>query len=99
MLRIAIAATALIATGALAQVRTTVADRPEGPTNDPDQIVCVRETITGSRLGAQRVCRTRAEWAEYRAQARLVAERVQMFKTSCGDSGVCLPDPRLPSGH
>ena len=99
MLRTAIAATALIATGALAQVRTTVADRPEGPVSNPDQIVCVRELITGSRIAQQRVCRTRAEWAEYHAQARLVTERVQMFKTTCGDSGICRPDPRLPSGN
>ena len=83
---------ALIATGALAQVRTTVADRPEGPINDPDQIVCVRESITGSRIAQQRVCRTRAEWAEFRAQARGVVDRVQYFKPSCDPA--CRPDPR-----
>ena len=34
--------------------------------DDPNQIVCVREEVTGSRLVAARECHTRAEWAERR---------------------------------
>ena len=92
MLATAAAAFLVIGTAALAQVRTLVADRAEGP-GDPKQIVCVRESITGSRIAQQRVCRSRAEWAEYRAQARATVDRVQYFKPSCDTA--CLPDPRL----
>ena len=92
MLRLSIAVLAIVATGALAQGRSMVADRPEGPIKNPDQIVCVSESIIGSRIAQQRVCRTRAEWAEFRAQARGVVDRVQYFKPSCDPA--CRPDPR-----
>ena len=89
---LAASALALIGTAAAGQVRTMVADRAEGP-GDPNQIICVRESITGSRISQQRVCRTRAEWAEFRAQARNTVDRVQYFRPSCEPA--CLPDPRL----
>ena len=94
MKRLATAAAvfAVIGTAASAQVSTTLADRPEGPIGNSNQIVCVREAITGSRLAQQRVCRTRAEWAEYRAQARNTVDRVQMYKPSC--TPACGTDPR-----
>ena len=61
---------------------TAIAQAPSdttkvGPLNKPDEILCVRELSTGSRLGAQRVCRTRAEWAEHRRQFRQSIERAQ----------------------
>jgi hypothetical protein len=31
---------------------------------DPNKTVCKTEDTTGTRLGAKRVCHTRAEWAE-----------------------------------
>ncbi len=31
---------------------------------DPNKIVCKTEDTTGTRLGAKRVCHTRADWAE-----------------------------------
>jgi len=31
---------------------------------DPNQIVCVRRDVTGSRLASTKECHTRAEWAE-----------------------------------
>jgi hypothetical protein len=79
MLKIVIAGAALVATAAIAQAP---ADAPQrsGPDNDPDQTVCVTETVTGSRLGARRVCRTRAEWAEHRSETRKVVEKVQYYK-------------------
>jgi hypothetical protein len=56
---------------------------PEGRTtrvgvnNEPNQIVCRNERAIGSRLRANRVCRTRAEWTEYRRQTRQAIERAQ----------------------
>ena len=32
--------------------------------DDPNQIVCVHEDVTGSRLAGTRECHTRAEWAQ-----------------------------------
>ena len=34
---------------------------------DPNQMICKREEITGSRLEGSKECHTRAEWAELRA--------------------------------
>ena len=91
MLRLMVAALAVAGSAAFAQVSSLVNDRPRGPDNDPSRIVCVTETVTGSRLGTRRVCRTRAEWAEHRAQSRSVIERVQYYKPTCG--GACGVDP------
>ena len=52
------------------------------PNGDPNQIVCVIERAPGSPLTRNRVCRTRAEWTEYRQQTRQVVERVQFLKTT-----------------
>jgi hypothetical protein len=44
---------------------------------DPNQIVCEREEVTGSRIGTKRVCMTRGQWAEQRRNDRMEIERVQ----------------------
>lgn len=44
---------------------------------DPNEIICERQKIPGSRLAAAKVCKTRAEWAEARAQDRMDLERAQ----------------------
>lgn len=84
MLKIALTGAALIATAAVAQAPTNTPQR-SGPHNDPDEVVCITETVTGSRLGARRVCRTRAEWAEHRAEMRKVVEKVQYYKPTFGE--------------
>jgi hypothetical protein len=70
----------LVATAALAQP----ADEARGPENDPNQIVCIKEKQIGSRLATQKVCRTRAQWEQYRSQTRQVIERVQNNKATTG---------------
>jgi hypothetical protein len=35
--------------------------------DDPNQIICVREEVTGSRLPPAKECHTRAQWAQRRA--------------------------------
>lgn len=66
---------------AIAQTPEEAPDAPStaktGPNQDPDEVVCVRENQIGSRLNQRRVCRTRAEWAEHRAQYRQNIERAQ----------------------
>ena len=54
------------------------------PDNDPNQIVCVRETPIGSRVATRRVCRTRAEWAEHQREYRESVQRAQnQTQTQC----------------
>jgi hypothetical protein len=53
-----------------------------GPGNDPNQVVCRRELRLGSRLDTQRVCRTRAEWAEHRRQYQQNLDRAQRERPS-----------------
>jgi invasion protein IalB len=47
-------------------------------TADPNQVVCEKQEVTGSRLGTKRVCMTRAEWADLRSQDRQEIEKVQV---------------------
>ena len=42
---------------------TQAAADNKGPGN-PDQVICKREEVTGSRLAGHRECHTRAEWAQ-----------------------------------
>jgi hypothetical protein len=82
MRRLVIAALTLVAVPTLAQPPADTAKI--GPNNDPNQIVCVRESQVGSRLASQRVCRTRAEWAEHRRMYRNSVDRAQQqMQTSC----------------
>lgn len=44
---------------------------------DPNEIVCKKEEVLGSRLQTRKVCMSRAEWAEQRALDRQNVERSQ----------------------
>jgi hypothetical protein len=76
----AVMLTALLVSGATALAQAP-ADAPAstkiGPNGDPKQIVCITQSEIGSRLSRRRVCRTRAEWAEHRAQYQQSIERAQ----------------------
>ena len=56
--------------------------RPGAKKNDPNQIVCERQEILGSRLSTRKVCHTRQEWAEQRRSDRDAVTRAQ--------TGVCV---------
>lgn len=45
--------------------------------SDPDKVVCRLSSDTGSRLGRVRVCRTNAQWAETRRQAKETIDQIQ----------------------
>lgn len=53
-----------------------------GVNNDPAQIICRAEREIGSRLRANRVCRTRAEWDDYRRATRRSVEQAQNERQS-----------------
>lgn len=46
-------------------------------TRDPGEIICERQEEIGSRLGGQKVCKTRAEWAEERRLSRQDIDKAQ----------------------
>lgn len=80
MLRIALASFAVIATAAIAQAPNDTTGQRVKPSQDPNEVICIRELIPGSVFMKQRVCRTRAEWAEHRLQSRQTIEKVQALK-------------------
>jgi hypothetical protein len=51
---------------------------PPAPAKDPNERICEKETIIGSRLATRRVCATRAEWEEKRRLDREAMDRIQM---------------------
>jgi hypothetical protein len=59
--------------------------------------ICQTEIAIGTRLGGTRVCRTRAEWAIARAEARKATERAQtqashcLRSLMCGNEGLMVP--------
>lgn len=79
MLKIVLAGFAVIATTALAQAPSSETTRVR-PNQDPNEMICVSERLPDSVFMKRRICRTRAEWAEHRAQSRQTIERVQTYK-------------------
>ncbi|WP_310468745.1 hypothetical protein [Sphingomonas sp.] len=77
-LAIAIAALCIGSTAA-AQAPATPASGAQSGKNarDPDEVVCEKVEVIGSRLVAKRVCATRAQWAERRLRERLDIDKAQ----------------------
>jgi hypothetical protein len=50
--------------------------------HDPNEIVCEKQNVPGSRLAAVKVCKTRAEWADLKHQDRQDLERVQTQRST-----------------
>lgn len=44
---------------------------------DPNEVVCETQKVTGSRLSKRRVCMTRAQWADQILQEQQALEKVQ----------------------
>lgn len=71
---------ALIAAPAIAQAPAAASAQTQAtakPKEDPNEKICVKEEVTGSRLGAKRICMTRAEWADRKLQDQQELTRVQ----------------------
>jgi len=45
--------------------------------NDPNQMVCQKQERIGSRLGSDRICMTRAQWAEQKRVSRQEVDQIQ----------------------
>ena len=68
----------LVAGPVLAQSAPTPANNQGKKALDPNEVVCEKQEVIGSRLAAKRICRTRAEWAEQRRIDREVVGRSQI---------------------
>ena len=78
MKRVIFLATLAAASAGIAQTTSEgPATQKTGVISDPDEIVCVRERVIGSRVATRRICRTRAEWAAARDEVKQEVERAQ----------------------
>lgn len=77
----------LIAAAAVVVIPVAVigARPPAKAPKDSSRKICEVRGNTGSRLGAVRVCRTRAEWQEVKAEERATIERTQSRKALNGN--------------
>ena len=82
------AAALMVGMAAPALAQTTAAQAPAEaakPKNSADEIICEKKEATGSRIGAKRVCMTRAQWAERQLQDRQELDRVQIQRGTKGE--------------
>jgi hypothetical protein len=81
-----VALCALVASApAFAQVTSIETNNPAPKGfGDPNRVICQVEQTTGTRLGARKVCKTRLEWEQMRAEHREEFERFQRQATSTG---------------
>jgi hypothetical protein len=88
MLKVLSVLAVTIATAAVAHAASEPATTKRGPSNDPNEVVCVSQAQIGTRLNRRRVCRTRAEWAEHQAEHKQEVERAQQqMQTQFVDPG------------
>ena len=52
---------------------------------DPNEVICQRQEVVGSRLQKRRVCMTRAQWADLQLQDRQAIEKAQTMQGMKGD--------------
>ena len=50
-----------------------------------NEVVCQKLEVTGTRLGAKRICKTRAQWADQKLQDRQEIEKVQVQRGMKGE--------------
>ena len=52
---------------------------------DPNEVVCEKQTVVGSRLATKRICQTRAQWAEQRRLDRQDLDKAQQSRSLRAD--------------
>jgi hypothetical protein len=82
--RMAFALLAAIGCATLPTPLTAQQGQPK-PAKDPNEKVCEKQTVLGSRLTTHRVCATREQWAEYRRLDREAIDKAQ--RSPNGPSG------------
>jgi len=64
----------VLAIPAMAQSETS---RHESPRHDPNEVVCEKQEVVGSRLASRKVCMTRAQWAAQQQSDRDLVDSSQ----------------------
>ena len=77
MIRTVAAAITAVSLLSLVATSATAQEDPKRKARDPNEVVCKKEEVLGSRLQTRKVCMTRAEWAEQRQLDRQNVERSQ----------------------
>lgn len=57
--------------------RADVPSSPKGIAADPNERVCEKIVVTGSRLSTRKICATRAEWEAKRQQDKDLVDQIQ----------------------
>lgn len=60
-----------------------VGDDTKKVAKDPNEVVCEKQEVLGSRVATKKVCMTRAEWAERKRVERLEIDKAQINRGSC----------------
>ena len=79
---------AFLVTPSLAQASGSSSNQPvaEKPAaGSQNEVVCQKLEVTGTRLGAKRICKTRAQWADQKLQDRQEIEKVQVQRGMKGE--------------
>lgn len=79
-----------IAESAFAQAAPALAQPAEQNvqrTLDPNEVICEKQSVVGSRLAHRKVCLTRAQWDDARRQDRQEVEKVQTQRGMSGGGG------------
>jgi hypothetical protein len=79
------AAAGLVASPALAR-DPQAAGTSATDANNPDQKICEKITVTGSRLATRTVCATKREWDQRRLEERQLLDRSQL--SACVETSV-----------
>jgi invasion protein IalB len=85
----ALAVSAAAAVPAFAQAAPQPSQKAAKTTPDPNEVVCEKEHDSSSRLIVNKVCKTRAEWAEQRRTNRMDLDRLQTQRACSAESGSC----------
>jgi hypothetical protein len=56
----------------------------EAVATDEPRLICRRIPELGSRLRAQKICKTKQQWADEREQNRQLIDRAQATRTTAG---------------
>ena len=74
---------ALVSAVAMGSAMPAQAETQAPKKADPNEVVCEKIEVLGSRLAVKRVCMTRSEWAERRRLDRQDIDKAQTQRGSC----------------
>lgn len=76
----------LVAAATLMQAQPAPPAATARKAKDPNEVVCEKIEILGTRLATKRICMTRREWAEQQAVDRQSIDRTQVQR-ACTNEG------------